>query len=93
MAKDNKATVHATMIVHPLQKFCIGLFGGVCAAFIPRLGGMLTTDTSRLTILPLEFIISGLLFGVLIGGVMVIMANLLVDILYAWIDPRIRYES
>lgn len=30
---------------------------------------------------------------VLLGGVMVIMANLLVDILYAWIDPRIRYES
>lgn len=30
---------------------------------------------------------------VLLGGVMVITANLLVDILYAWIDPRIRYES
>ena len=30
---------------------------------------------------------------VLLGGVMVIMANLMVDILYAWIDPRIRYES
>jgi peptide/nickel transport system permease protein len=30
---------------------------------------------------------------VLLGGVMVILANLLVDILYAWIDPRIRYES
>jgi peptide/nickel transport system permease protein len=30
---------------------------------------------------------------VLLGGVMVIVANLLVDILYAWIDPRIRYES
>lgn len=27
---------------------------------------------------------------VLLGGVMVILANLLVDILYAWIDPRIR---
>lgn len=27
---------------------------------------------------------------VLLGGVMVIVANLLVDILYAWIDPRIR---
>lgn len=30
---------------------------------------------------------------VLLGGVMVIAANLLVDILYAWIDPRIRYAS
>jgi peptide/nickel transport system permease protein len=29
---------------------------------------------------------------VLLGGVMVIVANLLVDILYAWIDPRIRLE-
>ncbi len=27
---------------------------------------------------------------VMLGGVMVIVANLLVDILYAWIDPRIR---
>ncbi|MGH7279410.1 MAG: ABC transporter permease [Candidatus Rokuibacteriota bacterium] len=30
---------------------------------------------------------------VLLGGVMVIAVNLLVDVLYAWIDPRIRYES
>lgn len=30
---------------------------------------------------------------VLLGGVMVIVVNLLVDVLYAWIDPRIRYES
>jgi peptide/nickel transport system permease protein len=30
---------------------------------------------------------------VLLGGVMVIAANLLVDVLYAWIDPRIRYAS
>jgi len=29
---------------------------------------------------------------VLLGGVMVIAANLTVDILYAWIDPRIRVE-
>ena len=29
---------------------------------------------------------------VLLGGVMVIVANLTVDILYAWIDPRIRLE-
>ena len=29
---------------------------------------------------------------VLLGGVMVIAANLTVDILYAWIDPRIRLE-
>jgi len=30
---------------------------------------------------------------VMLGGVMVIVSNLLVDILYAWIDPRIRYEG
>jgi peptide/nickel transport system permease protein len=30
---------------------------------------------------------------VLLGGVMVIVANLTVDILYAWIDPRIRLKS
>jgi peptide/nickel transport system permease protein len=29
---------------------------------------------------------------VLLGGVMVIVANLTVDILYAWIDPRIRVD-
>lgn len=30
---------------------------------------------------------------VLLGGVMIIAVNLLVDILYAYIDPRIRYEK
>lgn len=30
---------------------------------------------------------------IIMGGVMVIAVNLAVDILYAWIDPRIRYES
>lgn len=29
---------------------------------------------------------------VMLGGVMVIVANLVVDILYAWIDPRIRLD-
>jgi peptide/nickel transport system permease protein len=28
---------------------------------------------------------------VLMGGVMIVVINLLVDILYAYIDPRIRY--
>jgi peptide/nickel transport system permease protein len=28
---------------------------------------------------------------VILGGVMIIIVNLLVDILYAYIDPRIRY--
>jgi ABC-type dipeptide/oligopeptide/nickel transport system permease component len=28
---------------------------------------------------------------VLMGGVMIVVTNLLVDILYAYIDPRIRY--
>src|SRR2546425_7007932 len=31
--------------------------------------------------------------NIIIGGVMIVIANLLVDILYAVIDPRIRYES
>ena len=30
---------------------------------------------------------------VMIGGAMIVMVNLLVDILYALIDPRIRLES
>jgi peptide/nickel transport system permease protein len=30
---------------------------------------------------------------VLLGGVMIVVVNLVVDILYAVIDPRIRYES
>ena len=30
---------------------------------------------------------------VLLGGVMIVLVNLVVDILYAVIDPRIRYES
>jgi ABC-type dipeptide/oligopeptide/nickel transport system permease component len=30
---------------------------------------------------------------VLLGGVMIVVVNLIVDILYAVIDPRIRYES
>jgi peptide/nickel transport system permease protein len=31
--------------------------------------------------------------SILLGGVMIVVVNLLVDILYAVIDPRIRYES
>ena len=30
--------------------------------------------------------------GTIIFGVTVVVANLLVDILYAYVDPRIRYE-
>jgi peptide/nickel transport system permease protein len=30
---------------------------------------------------------------VLLGGVMIVVVNLVVDILYAVIDPRIRYEG
>jgi len=30
---------------------------------------------------------------VLLGGVMIVVVNLVVDILYAVIDPRIRYET
>ena len=29
---------------------------------------------------------------VIIGGAMIVMVNLLVDILYIYIDPRIRYS-
>jgi ABC-type dipeptide/oligopeptide/nickel transport system permease component len=29
---------------------------------------------------------------VLLGGVMIVIVNLAVDLLYAVIDPRIRYE-
>jgi peptide/nickel transport system permease protein len=35
------------------------------------------------------FVLQG---GVLVMGLMVCLANLLVDISYTWIDPRIRYE-
>lgn len=35
------------------------------------------------------FLLTGL---TLIYGVLLVMGNLLVDILYAWLDPRIRYE-
>jgi peptide/nickel transport system permease protein len=28
---------------------------------------------------------------VLMGGLMIVVVNLIVDILYAYIDPRIRY--
>jgi ABC-type dipeptide/oligopeptide/nickel transport system permease component len=29
---------------------------------------------------------------VMIGAVIFVLANLAVDILYAWLDPRIRYS-
>ena len=29
----------------------------------------------------------------ILGGIMIVLVNLLVDILYAYIDPRIRLES
>jgi len=35
------------------------------------------------------FVVQG---GVLIMGIAVCLVNLLVDISYTWIDPRIRYE-
>jgi peptide/nickel transport system permease protein len=31
--------------------------------------------------------------SILLGGTMIVVVNLLVDILYAVIDPRIRYEG
>jgi peptide/nickel transport system permease protein len=29
---------------------------------------------------------------VLLGGMMIVVVNLMIDVLYAVIDPRIRYE-
>jgi peptide/nickel transport system permease protein len=29
---------------------------------------------------------------VLLSATVVLLANLLVDVVYAWLDPRIRYE-
>jgi peptide/nickel transport system permease protein len=31
--------------------------------------------------------------SILLGGTMIVVVNLVVDILYAVIDPRIRYEG
>src|SRR2546423_3653126 len=70
-ANGNPAT--SKNVVHWPIKFLIGLFAGICAAFLPRLGAILTTDTGHLTVFPSEFVFVGAAFGVLIGGVMMIL--------------------
>jgi hypothetical protein len=70
-ANGNPAT--SKNVVHWPVKFLIGLFAGICAAFLPRLGAILTTDTGHLTVFPSEFVFVGAVFGVLVGGVMMIL--------------------
>jgi peptide/nickel transport system permease protein len=70
------------------------------AMFANLLAGMVITETifSRKGIgwwmarAALQLDVSAIMFNVLFLGLVFVGVNLIVDILYAWVDPRIRFS-
>lgn len=54
--------------------FAIGFFGGVCAVFVPRMGGLLVAeDLFKISVFPMPFIIMGGIYALVIGIVIAIL--------------------
>ena len=52
--------------------FLIGFFASVCAIFVPRMVAMLNGGDGKLQYLPNDFILVGIIFALVIGGITVI---------------------
>jgi hypothetical protein len=54
--------------------FLIGLFAGICAVFVPRMGGLFEADPSRFDmVFPLSFVVMGSIYGAIVGVIVAII--------------------
>jgi hypothetical protein len=61
-------------MVNCAGSFVIGLFAGVCAVFVPRLGGLFAADDlNRISIFPTQFLILGVAYAAIVGAVVAIL--------------------
>ena len=58
-----------------LKIFAIGCFASLCAVFVPRMLAMLHGDNANMQLFHINYIIVGLIFSFIIGGVTVIFAQ------------------
>lgn len=61
-------TSEKTMTRH-IANFTIGFFAGLCAVFVPRMLAMLNGSSSDLQLFHVNYIVVGILFSIIIGGV------------------------
>ncbi len=74
MSEPKAHEAPASGVKNPVMKFAVGTFAALCAAFIPRLGAMLSSaETARITFFTQDYFIVALTFALFIGVVMVIL--------------------
>ncbi len=61
------------MTTSPLLKFFIGFVAGLCAAIVPRLMPVLSSERGEFNLFPASYVAASLVFGTLIGAVMMIV--------------------
>ena len=65
-------TMEKTMSKH-IANFTIGFFASLCAVFVPRMLAMLNSNGNEIQLLPVNYVIVGMLFSLIIGGVTAIL--------------------
>jgi hypothetical protein len=61
-------------MVNCAASFVVGLFAGICAVFVPRLGGLLVADDlNKVSVFPTPFILLGLIYAAIVGAVVAIL--------------------
>lgn len=54
--------------------FVIGLFAGICAVFVPRMGGLLVADDlDKISLFPTPFLLLGVAYAAIVGVILVIL--------------------
>lgn len=62
------------MVLKCASSFFIGLFAGICAVFVPRMGGLLVADDlDRISLFPAPFVLMGTLYAAIVGAILVIL--------------------
>jgi hypothetical protein len=62
------------MALKCVGSFVIGLFAGVCAVFVPRMGGLLVADDlDRISLFPAPFVVMGVAYAAIVGAILTIL--------------------
>lgn len=65
-------TMEKTMTRH-ITNFTIGFFASLCAVFVPRMLALLSGNGSEIQLLHVNYVVVGMLFSLIIGGVTAIL--------------------
>jgi hypothetical protein len=62
------------MILKCTGSFAIGMFAGICAVFVPRMGGLLVADDlDKISLFPAPFVVMGTAYAAIVGLILVIL--------------------